>query len=36
MNKCENLVAGVPNLNMGALIADAVSKLRTLIPLCQP
>lgn len=31
MNKCENLVAGVSNLNMGALIADAAAKLRSLI-----
>ena len=31
MNKCENLVAGVSNLSMGVLIADAVSKLRGLI-----
>ena len=30
MNKCENLVAGVPNLNTAALIADAVSKLQAL------
>lgn len=28
MNKCDNLIAGVPNLNTGALIADAVSKLQ--------
>lgn len=28
MNKCDNLIAGVPNLNTGALISDAVSKLR--------
>ena len=28
MNKCDNLIAGVPDLNTGALIADAVSKLR--------
>ena len=31
MNKCENLVAGVSNLNMGALIADAAAKLRSII-----
>ncbi len=31
MNKCENLVAGVQNGNMGALIADALSKLRAVI-----
>lgn len=28
MNKCDNLIAGVPNLNTGALISDAISKLR--------
>ena len=27
LNKCENLVAGVTNLNMAALIADAMAKL---------
>ena len=31
MNKCENLIAGVPNLNTAALIADAVTKLRNII-----
>ena len=31
LNKCENLVAGVPNLNTGALIADAITKLNVLI-----
>ena len=31
MNKCENLIAGVPNLNTGALIADAISKLNNII-----
>ena len=31
LNKCENLVAGVPNLNTGALIADAITKLNALI-----
>ena len=30
MNKCENLVAGVGNMNMAALIGDAVSKLEAL------
>ena len=29
LNKCENLVAGVTNLNMAALIADAMAKLRS-------
>ena len=31
MNKCENLVAGVPNLTTAALITDAVSKLSAII-----
>ncbi len=31
LNKCENLVAGVPNLNTGALIADAIAKLNSII-----
>ena len=31
LNKCENLVAGVPDLNTGALIADAISKLNNII-----
>jgi hypothetical protein len=31
LNKCENLVAGVPNLNTSALIADAISKLNGII-----
>lgn len=31
LNKCENLVAGVPNLNTGAFIADAISKLNSII-----
>ena len=31
MNKCDNLVAGVPNLNTSALIADAIAKLRDLM-----
>ena len=31
VNKCDNLVAGVTNLNMGVLIADTVEKLRDLI-----
>ncbi|MBP3392288.1 MAG: DUF3842 family protein [Clostridia bacterium] len=31
MNKCDNLVAGVPNLNTSALIADAIAKLRGLM-----
>lgn len=31
VNKCDNLVAGVPNLNTGALIADAIAKLRAIM-----
>ena len=30
INKCDNLIAGVLNLNAGALIEDAVSKLRSI------
>ena len=31
INKCDNLIAGVTNLNAGALIEDAVSKLHSII-----
>lgn len=31
INKCENLVAGVPDLNTGALIEDAVLKIKKVI-----
>ena len=31
MNKCDNLVAGTSDLNMGALISDAISKLNNII-----
>lgn len=31
VNKCENLVAGVQNLSVGALIEDALSKLQIII-----
>ncbi len=31
LNKCENLVAGVSNLNTGVLIADAVEKVKKII-----
>ena len=31
VNKCDNLIAGVPDLNTGALIEDAISKLRSFI-----
>jgi hypothetical protein len=30
VNKCENLVAGVPNLTVSALIEDTLSKLQTI------
>ncbi len=30
-NKCDNLVAGVPNLNTATLINDAISKLSSII-----
>ncbi|MGI6700672.1 MAG: DUF3842 family protein [Christensenellales bacterium] len=31
INKCDNLIAGVGNMNTGDLIADALLKLRSLI-----
>ena len=31
VNKCENLIAGVPDLNMGALIADAVARVKNIV-----
>jgi len=31
MNRCENLVAGVPNLNTAAFISDAIVKVSNLI-----
>ena len=31
MNKCDNLIAGVPCLNTSALISDAISKLDSII-----
>lgn len=31
MNKCENLVAGVADMNTGALIEDVVQKLRSIL-----
>lgn len=31
LNKCENMVAGVPNLNTGELISDAINKLNNVI-----
>ena len=30
INKCDNLIAGVPNLNAGALIEDVISNLRNV------
>ncbi|MBR3972650.1 MAG: DUF3842 family protein [Oscillospiraceae bacterium] len=31
MNKCDNLIAGVSNLNTGVLIGDAMAKLRSYL-----
>ena len=31
INKCDNLIAGVPNLNAGALVEDVISKLHNII-----
>ncbi len=31
VNRCENLIAGVPNLSISALIEDALQKLRTIV-----
>jgi len=31
MNKCNNLVAGVSNLNTSSLIADAITKLQSTL-----
>ena len=31
INKCDNLVAGVPDLNTGALIEDIIHKLENII-----
>ena len=31
MNKCDNLIVGVTNLNTAALISDTVTKLRNII-----
>lgn len=31
INKCENLVAGVPNLSVSALIEDALFKLQSIL-----
>ena len=35
MNKCDNFVAGVPNLNTKALIDDAILKLRAIMNGCN-
>ena len=31
MNKCENIIAGVPDLNTNALIEDSIAKLHSII-----
>ena len=31
INKCDNLIAGVPNLNAGALVEDVILKLHGII-----
>lgn len=31
LNRCENLIAGVTNLNTKALISDAIAKLKSII-----
>ena len=31
MNKCDNIIAGVTNLNVGALVEDAIIRLRGII-----
>ena len=31
MNKCENLIAGVQNINTASLISDTITKLSTII-----
>ena len=30
INKCDNLIAGVPNLNAASLVEDVISKLRSI------
>lgn len=35
INKCDNLVAGVPNLNTRALIDDAILKLHNIVDGCN-
>ena len=36
LNRCDNLVAGVPNLNAGALIADVVAKVDHILAKEEP
>ena len=31
INKCDNLVAGVPNLNTSEIIKDVIAKLKTIV-----
>lgn len=31
LNKCDNLVAGVPNINMNTIIDDAIEKVKTIV-----
>lgn len=31
MNKCKNLIVGVSDLNMGALISDAVARVKNMV-----
>ena len=31
MNKCDNLIAGISNLNMRTLVDDAIAKIRNII-----
>ena len=35
MNRCDNLIAGVSSLNVSALVADVISKLRSVIGGCN-
>ncbi len=35
INKCDNIIAGVPDLNTKALIEDAVSRLSAIINNCK-
>ena len=35
INKCDNIIAGVPDLNTKALIEDAVSRLSSIINNCK-